>query len=473
MFDYYCGKITQFGLHSVHALNIMSILGLVSLLMLLFAWGRLYFRSTAAGVLGALFLMLHSSLSGFVWLRANLAGLDTFARIAGKEGWLRGAEFEDWGLFNLGVFQAQRHFPFALAVLAFVVVLVLMARDDASAPDDEKAGGLRRWLFLGFVIGLLPFWHIVVAFCAIGVLCLFGLTMIGKKDFRGGILAGVFVALLLTVPQYFLFRSGETVLTGYPKLYLGYGAEYRTLASMLDYYARVLGVKSLVVVVAWLLLPWRRRFDLLILGAPFVIGNLLQLGPVLYDNNKLLLISLVFLNCYAGFVLVWLYRAARERLGLFALACPAVLCFMLTFAGVLELFATVHQRTMVVADRSSSLKQWVIGETDPRAVFLTNPAMPPHDGAITSLRLAGRRFYVLLNNNDQCDKTTRFSNAKTIYAFADRPDQIKALIRKEKIDFIVVDDWLREEVEFSINEPAIARNLKLRYHSKETDVYSL
>lgn len=472
LFDYFCGKITQMGLHSVHALNIMSILGMTALLLLIFAWGRFYFHSAAAGVLGAIFLILHSSMSGLAWLQANLHGTDVLARIVGKTGWLQGAQFENWGLFNLGVFQAQRHFPFALAVLLLVVLVVWQDRE-APAPEGKEAGPWARRLFLGFIIGLLPFWHIVVAFIAIIIVASFGLTGLKKKGYPIGILAGVLTALAMVVPQYLLFRSGGTVLTGYPKIFFGYGAEQRTLAAIGHYYLRVLGVKPLVLATALMLMPWKRRFDLLILSIPFLLGNILQFGPVLYDNNKLLLISLVFLNCYAGYAVILLYRAARERLGLLALACPVLLCFMLTFAGVLDLFSTANQRTMIVADRSSPLVQWVAGETDPRAVFLTNPEMPHYDTAITSLRLAGRRFYLLLNNNDQSDKKARFEIAQTIYTFAGDPDYIKALIRKEKIDYVVVDDWLRESASFPLNEQAIAGNLRLRYHSKETDVYSL
>jgi len=67
LFDYYVGKITQTGLHSVHALNLMCILSLSFLLLMIFQFGRTVFKNDAVGILGALFLLFHSSISGLKW----------------------------------------------------------------------------------------------------------------------------------------------------------------------------------------------------------------------------------------------------------------------------------------------------------------------------------------------------------------------------------------------------------------------
>ncbi|WP_243467067.1 hypothetical protein [Acetivibrio straminisolvens] len=55
LFNYYAGKISQTGLHSVHALNLMCSLSLSFLLLMIFQFGRTVFKNDAVGILGALF----------------------------------------------------------------------------------------------------------------------------------------------------------------------------------------------------------------------------------------------------------------------------------------------------------------------------------------------------------------------------------------------------------------------------------
>ncbi|MDQ3064081.1 MAG: hypothetical protein M3R14_14650 [Acidobacteriota bacterium] len=97
LFNYYVGKISQLSLNSVIALNIMSTVGMVCLLMLIFEFGRLFFKSSLTGFLGALFLIFHSSFSAFPWLAENFDG-NLLEKIVQNSGWVTGAKFEDWGL---------------------------------------------------------------------------------------------------------------------------------------------------------------------------------------------------------------------------------------------------------------------------------------------------------------------------------------------------------------------------------------
>ncbi len=71
LFDYFVGKISQTGLHSVHALNLMCLLSLSFLLLMIFQFGSTVFKSDATGILGALFLLFHSSISGLKWIYDN------------------------------------------------------------------------------------------------------------------------------------------------------------------------------------------------------------------------------------------------------------------------------------------------------------------------------------------------------------------------------------------------------------------
>jgi len=69
---------------------------------MIFQFGRTVFKNDAVGILGALFLLFHSSISGLKWVAENW-GWDIFKKMYEKTGWLASTMFEGWGLFNLNV----------------------------------------------------------------------------------------------------------------------------------------------------------------------------------------------------------------------------------------------------------------------------------------------------------------------------------------------------------------------------------
>jgi hypothetical protein len=470
LFDYFVAKVAQLGLYSVHALNIMSLLSLTVLLLLIFEFGRSYFKSTAVGILGAVFLMFHSSLSGFTWLSQNF-NQNVFARLAAQEGWLEGANFESWGLFNLNVFTAQRQFAFSLGCLIFIVYLIFSFRKECNGVENRFNWMLiRRNIFLGLIIGALPFWHAIVASISLGLIALFGLVGIKNRNFFYGMICAGVAGAVLVFPQLALFKTNDPVLSQYPVFYLGYGLDQFSFPVILQYYFQVLGWKLILIGAAFFLVNWQKKFDFLILLFPFVLANVFQLGPILYDNNKLLIISLVFLNCFAAYVIVWLFQKLPKALSIL----PALLVLGLILAGVVDFFAVKNMRFCEIADQKSTFKQWIVKNTKPTSVFLTGLFIPFDDNNMTQVVLAGRRLYGVRNNTQHIGNTDqRFEKVIKFYTFTGKIKELKQLLRREGINYVLIDGAVKNNDDFKLNEGLFPKNFELKYQDDNVSVYAV
>jgi hypothetical protein len=475
MFDYFAGKLSQFGLDSVQALNVMSTLGLVSLLMLVVEFGRFVFRSTLSGFLGALFLIFHGSLSIFPWLREN-ASKNLLQKMAQQSEWLSGAPFEVWGLFNLNVFLNQRHFAFGLAILVLLVVSLTKFTEESEPTTGidlrsllKDRRNVRFLVFWSLVVGCLPFWNAL--FAAVALLFMLAFAILNYRN------RGVFLVLLLSMavssvvvyPQLMMFRSGDSALGGYPHLHLGYALEAPSLLGFVAYYLRVVGLKWLLAIVALFLVTHKLRLYLFIFLVPFLIANVLQLSQVLYDNNKLIIVSLVFLNVYAAYPIAVLIRRGRAMI-----VVALLLTLSVTLAGVVDLFAVKNLKQAELADRSSSLKWWVVYNTEPRSVFLTNVFIPYADNAISSVNLAGRYLYVVSNCvSSSCFVDGRIGVAKKIYSFEGGLDRVRSLLQQERIDYVLIDEHVRNNTQLALNERAFIENLTQAYKDESVSIYKL
>jgi hypothetical protein len=470
MFDYYAGKLAQLGLDSVDALNIMSLLSFTVLLLLIMEFGRVYFKSIMVGMLGSIFLVLHSSLTAFTWLSQNWAS-DIVNKIMQRTGWLNGAQFEGWGLFNLNVFINRRNFAFSFAIIVFLVLYIYLLRTEADQPNPPKSFfAIRQRIFLGIFIGILPFWNAIAGFIGGLFLVLFAVTSYKNPKLCVSMLFSAMIAGLLIGPQLLFFRGENTVLAGYPKLHLGYALNHFTIGGFLAYYFTVLGFKSVLILFSFFLITNRERWDFLILLIPFILANVFQFGFILYDNNQLIMVWLLFANCFVAFVLVGLFKKFRGWLVLL----PVVLSLSLIIAGVFDLIAVNNLGVTEIADANSPLKHWIVTQTKPESVFLSSSFIPYGDNAIVRVNLAGRKIYAVRNDVDSsCNIEPRLQNIIRIYSFQDGVAATKSLLKAEKIDYIMVDDLVRWNEDFKVNEKLISQNFKLLYNGAEADVYAV
>lgn len=463
LYDYYVGKLSQMGLYSVHALNIMSILSLAFLLLLIFEFGRKFFKSTGAGILGALFLLFHSSLSGITWLFSHF-GPNLPGDLYNKVGWVQSTEFEQWGLFNMNVFINQRHFAFTLALMVFIVNYMVSIKDDPGYSAYRTA----LWgIPFGVLAGCMPYWNFVIAPVTIVFIGLFALTCIKNKPVFLTLITSFATAAFIALPQIIFFKSSNSGLAQFPRLHLGYELQVFTIPAFFLYYFKVIGTKLVVLLCVGFIIPRGKRLIFLILSAPLLIANVVQLSPVLYDNNKLMFTSLIFLNCFSAYAVVWLFKRRPYPVR----AVSVLLCISLMLGGVLDMMTVKNLKTEAISD-SSPTEKWLLKNTPPGSIFLGPPDTPYRDNIVAAILLSGRKMYI----NNGCfpayDPKDRVSTLKLILGPKMGNEDVKKLMKNEKIDYIVINQDMRKNKDLPINEDFFRNNFKCPYNDGNIAIYA-
>lgn len=201
---------------------------------------------------------------------------------------------------------------------------------------------------------------------------------------------------------------------------------------------------------------------------PFVLANLLQLGVVLYDNNKLMISSLIFINCLAAYYLVELFRQKHVILKFISV----ILCLCLMIAGVLDLMSVKNLPKVNVADKSD-FTQWIIENTEPGSTFLTLPTIQYNDNAVSNILMAGGKMYVHNAADSAYKLAERFNILNTILRGEESFEKIKSIIEQEGIDYIVVSPELRQSQEYPVNEEFLKQNFVTKYDFNGITVYSI
>jgi hypothetical protein len=370
------------------------------------------------------------------------------------------------------VFVNQRHFAMGLAALVLVVILVLQLVE--SGPDSKQIEpgdypGFGLPLLIALLIGCLPFWNAL--FAATGVILLLAVAALNLKNRPVCylLLATAVVAGLMTYPQLMLFKGEGSALAGYPRIHFGYALDHFSLGGFVIYYLRIFGVKLPLVVVSLVLLERKSREYALIFLLPFVLANVLQFSSVLYDNNKLMFASLVFFNCYAAYPIFYLVKRQNKLL----LALAMVLTLSATLAGVIDFFAVKNLKQSEIADEGSALKWWLVYNTQPHSVFLTNVFIPYADSAMNAVSLAGRYLYVVRNCvSSSCFVDDRIENARKVYSFAGGAGAVRSLLQQERIDYVLIDEQVRNNPELGLNERAFIENFKVVYKDESAIIFS-
>jgi hypothetical protein len=150
-----------------------------------------------------------------------------------------------------------------------------------------------------------------------------------------------------------------------------------------------------------------------------------------------------------------------------------VLTLSATLAGVVDFFAVKNLKQAEIADNGSALKWWVTYNTQPKSVFLTNVFIPYADSALNSVSLAGRYLYVVSNCvSSSCVVDGRIENARRVYSFAGGAEAVKSLLRKEKIDYVLVDDHVRANPQLDLNERAFIEKFQIVYKDPTVTIFS-
>ncbi len=487
LFFFLCGNLNYLGLPLDWAVNLPSILGLVSFCLLL---GLLALRLTGRRMtflLTPLLLFCRSSFAIVSCLQDLTAQYG-----AGPQAWpailsalWRQSAFigrtthDDWGLWGINVYANQRHFLPGLSLALIVVFLFLPDLQTGLAERRLRHGWFsadawlvrkpedrRRLTAAILILILMPYWHGSVLIALLLILAFIALFSVNRLAFLTAGLVSAASALLQAG-----FFSGKAASVIRPVFYFGFLADNATVGGILAYLLELTGfVLPLLAIAFWL--PGRRRKILLAaFSLPLIFAFTVSLTPDITVNHKAIMITLALSNIYVSDLLVRLWPARKTAGGIpgqpvatvpkkpsrqaaariARRAAVIVLLIALTATGLEEfvIVRNINQNT-VVLDLDSPLVAWIEQNTRPDAVFVSAPYHYHSFYLSGRATWLGHTYYAWSAGHDTSGRLIKEQQLLT--GCGHDLAAVLAMIESENLDYLLLDDQLRDSDELAVDE---------------------
>jgi len=317
----------------------------------------------------------------------------------------------------------------------------------------------KSFVFVGCLLGLLPFWNALVFTAAFALLA--GLFLLFPC--RRQMVALGLTTALIALPQLALLNAGGSPTPTHPFLHWGYVIEPPTLAHVIRYIGFSFGLKLGLVAIALCFATWVQRRFFLILCSLFVMTFCLELSIETLANHKYLNIWLIISNLFVAYG-VWRLWLIKPRWLRFlsrpiALLVPAAI----VFGGVIDLFPVHNCFFIQMKYEGDPLVKWVRENTGPHDVFLSDRFVNH------PILLAGRRvFYGWPSFSWSAGYNTNRRDAEYRELFESTdPYAVFRLLRKHRISYVAIDEGVRRgEFIKRPNEDLYSRNLPKVWEDK-------
>lgn len=522
LYWFQAGNLTFLGLDIDWSLNVLSALTWTAMLVLIAVLGKVAFDSKAVGRVAAILFFFFGTLSYVPFLYSFDSVGAAFHAVANMNEWLKSIYAytgEQWGVWALGTFMAQRHLPTTVGI--FLVVFIFLIEQikeklnlnkatfndsfetaetpskiadepDASVdlpaqidfePSDsptEIVGQnelpppttevisrenrfdkvFRTYIFSGILLGLLPMWNSAIYLSGAAVVA--GLLVVFPNRRRTFYLLAA--SAIVAVPQILFLRSGESKKL-VELFQFGYVVEPATLANVVKYFAFTFGLKALLALFALAILKnFHRRLFIALLVLPILAFGT-KLSTDIMNNHKFLHVWMIFLNLFVASAL-WRLWKAKIAGKVFA----ALLVVALTTGGIIEFVRIYNDNVVEIPFSGGRLYDWLYAETKPSDIFLT-PEFVHHP-----ILLAGRRiFYGYSYFGWSMGYPTGTRDALYKRMFEEKnPVELLKLLRENNISYIAYDnDICSGDFKLTSNEAVSAAYFEKVFDDTENKYKSL
>jgi DNA-binding beta-propeller fold protein YncE len=362
----------------------------------------------------------------------------------------------------------------AMAATAVAATAAAVVAAPGGGPTRRRvpqlAGGrldrhLLAYGIVGVLLGMLPMWNSPVFLAAAVVFAVLFLLLPN----RAPLIAVAVGAGAVGLPQLLALRPPGLPNAGdYPAIHWGYTVENPTVVSVGAYLAFTFGPKLGLGLIALLVADRVQRAVFVAFTALVVVAFGVQFSVEVFANHKFLNVWLVVLNLFAAAGMVRLWRAGEERLSgagqaagsalagtrraagewrsgaravgrLAGRALVLALAVVIAAGGLIDLMPIKNTGTVMVRLQGDRLFDWVVKETRPDDVFLT-------DLYVTHpILLAGRRIYYgwsyyAWSAGDPVGP--REQTYRAILGGTD-PAEVVRLLQREGIAYVAIDDGMR------------------------------
>lgn len=465
MFQFMVGNLEYLGLRLDFAFNLPSIFGMVAVYMLLFVLVVRLTKSRLCGYLTALLFTFRSSFTLFRYMAEQEKGNVLKALLTNTE-FLGYTQNENWGLWNLNVYCNQRHLAFALAMLVLAVLMFLpyvermgehlLAVQGEGETVSVRKEQLKTFFFtktafgvldvkfavgMGLFLGALAFWNGSVLVATLAMLFFMAAVSVYRLDY----LIAAVLALVLYFCQSALFVEGSVVS---PSYYFGFLAENKTIWGVLIFIVELTGIVLFVAIAGAALVKGTKRYMLLVFLVPFILAFTLSLTGDITVNHKWVMMSLMLVSMFAALALTKLFQSGDW----FRRGIAIVLLVVLTATGMYDLTTIVkrNENYLVFAD-DDPVTNWIMEHATTEDMFLT-----PYY-SINRVVMGGAMLYFgwpYYAWSAGYDTYARDAEVKKMYQ-ASTTEELKRLIEKNDIRYIIVDYDCRTSSEYDVREDVI------------------
>ena len=366
-------------------------------------------------------------------------------------------QHENWGMWTINNFPNQRHLSHAITVMLIAFLLMLpLVEQRIFLTQAEKKGSpwrienIQRPIFVGCFLGAIAFWNGAALIAALLILAGFALT--SRHRFEYIIIAVIAVVMASMQSRWFIAAGKEPIKA---VLNFGFLADEKTVKSVVEYIILTYG---LLIPLFFIALVYWRKYALVGLAfiLPFVFAFSIKPTVDIAVNHKFVVIS----NLLIGVLVAWmLIDIWRNRNKWFRLLIVPIFGLM-TVTGIVDIM-TFHNMNngKFTYPKNNNVSAWIQKNTPKQAVFLT--AM----SSINPMLYAGRPIYLgwpYFGWSAGYDTVAREAEVNAIYG-AGTEAELKHLLAKTPIQYIVVNEAMRNAPNYVVNEDLIIATLPLVY----------
>lgn len=471
LFWFQAGNLEFLGLSLAWALNLLSVLSLLALLLSITALGQALFNSRLIGAIAASLIFFQGALSYIPFFRSQHSVADAISAIVHLGHWLSSGypyKGEDWGIWSLSILYVQRHLLGAAGIFCLVLTFIVDCHRRRFSTDvhrqlkdiptaGEQAVDAPPWksfIFCGVLVGLLPLWNSPIFVSALAVIgCLFVFF-----PYRARLGALIMVAVLIALPQLLFLRVAQTAHRS-SILHWGYTIDNPTPPTVFSYFLFTFGPKLALALVALILLPKSYRLLFLAMSSLVVLAFCTQLSVDIMNNQKFLYVWLIVVNLFVAYALSRIYRIPW-----FGKGAASILAAVVMMGGLIEMFRFHNDTWIDVPFRGNALSNWLLQNTKPTEVFLTDRFV--HHPFL----MDGRRIFYgwpYFAWSMGYDTATRDTTYRRMFE-EQNPAELVNLLKNNGINYVGIDDGLRRgEMNVGKHESVFAMQFPKVFEDKE------
>ena len=463
LFHFMASSLEYLGLPLGWAFNLPSFFSLFGMFLVFYVFSVRLTGLKAVAFMAFFFFAFRSSFAFFDFVQ-NYTIWQLPEAISEINIYIGKTQSENWGMWTINNFPNQRHLSHALTVAMIALLLVLpLVEQRIFLSSAEKKGSawrienIQRPIFIGCFLGAIAFWNGAALIATLLILAGFALT--SRHRFEYLIIAVIAVVLASMQSRWFIAAGKEPIKATFHFGFLA--ANGKSVKDVAEYIILTYGI---LIPLFFVSLFYWRKYALVGLAffLPFVFAFTIQPTVDIAVNHKFVVITNLFIGILIAWMLIDIWRHKNKWLRL--LVVP--IFGLLTITGVVDIM-TFHNMNNGKFNypKNNAVSAWIQKNTPPKAIFLT------YMNGINPILYAGRPIYLgwpYFGWSAGYDTVAREAEVNAIYG-AGTEAEFRRLLAKTPVQYVVVNEAMRNAQNYVVNEDLISKALPLVFEDPFED----